>query len=66
MTTLTFDTLAYSKKLREAGFTEQQAEAQADALSGALKASASDLAAGRDIEAFAEKFIEAACLERAA
>lgn len=51
MTTLTFDTLAYSKKLREAGFTEQQAEAQADALSGALKASASDLAAGRDIEA---------------
>lgn len=29
---LAFDTLAYSKKLREAGFTESQAEAQAVAL----------------------------------
>lgn len=29
---LAFDTLAYSKKLREAGFTELQAEAQAEAL----------------------------------
>jgi len=27
-----FDTLAYAKKLKEAGFTEQQAEAQAEAL----------------------------------
>lgn len=27
-----FDTLAYAKKLREAGFTEGQAEAQAEAL----------------------------------
>jgi hypothetical protein len=32
VTALSFDTLAYSKKLREAGFTEQQAEAQATAL----------------------------------
>ncbi|MBT7069231.1 MAG: DUF1640 domain-containing protein [Verrucomicrobia bacterium] len=30
--TLTFDTLAYSKRLRQAGFTEQQAEVQAEAL----------------------------------
>lgn len=29
---LSFDTLQYSKKLREAGFTEQQAEVQAEAL----------------------------------
>lgn len=27
-----FDTLAYAKKLKKAGFTEQQAEAQAEAL----------------------------------
>lgn len=31
--TLTFDTLAYSKKLIAAGFTQQQAEVQAEALS---------------------------------
>ena len=28
----TFDTLSYARKLKAAGFTEQQAEAQADAL----------------------------------
>ena len=32
MSATTFDTLTYAKKLREAGFTEQQAEAQAEAL----------------------------------
>ena len=32
MVASTFDTLAYAKKLREAGFTEQQAEVQAEAL----------------------------------
>ena len=32
MTTLTFDTLACARKLEEAGFTRQQAEAQADAM----------------------------------
>jgi hypothetical protein len=32
MTTMIFDTLAYSKKLKEAGFTELQAEVQAEAL----------------------------------
>jgi len=31
MTTVTFDTLAYSKRLREAGFTEAQAEAHTQA-----------------------------------
>ncbi|MGD0280892.1 MAG: DUF1640 domain-containing protein [Dissulfurispiraceae bacterium] len=31
-TTAIFDTLQYAKKLKEAGFTEQQAEAQAEAL----------------------------------
>lgn len=31
MSAITFDTLAYSKKLRSAGFTEQQAEVAAEA-----------------------------------
>jgi len=31
MGTITFDTLAYAKKLRTAGFTEQQAEVAAEA-----------------------------------
>jgi folate-dependent phosphoribosylglycinamide formyltransferase PurN len=31
MSSITFDTLAYSKKLRSAGFTEQQAEVAAKA-----------------------------------
>jgi len=32
MTTTTFDTLQYAKKLKESGFTEQQAETQAETL----------------------------------
>jgi hypothetical protein len=32
MTSTTFDTLQYAKKLKQAGFTEQQAEIQAEAL----------------------------------
>ena len=32
MATITFDTLSYSKKLKAAGFTEQQAEIQAETL----------------------------------
>lgn len=31
MSTLTFDTLAYAKKLKQAGFTEEQAEVAAEA-----------------------------------
>ncbi|ODS30277.1 MAG: hypothetical protein SCARUB_04620 [Candidatus Scalindua rubra] len=31
MSTITFDTLAYAKKLKSVGFTEEQAEAQAEA-----------------------------------
>ena len=49
MTTLTFDTLAYAKKLKEAGFTEQQADAQTDALATVLKSGAGELATGRDL-----------------
>lgn len=35
MTTITFDTLKYAKRLKEAGFTESQAEAFAEALKDA-------------------------------
>ena len=38
MTTITFDSLGYAKKLEEAGFTRQQAEIQAIALREQLDA----------------------------
>lgn len=34
--TISFDTLAYAKKLIAAGFTQQQVEVQAEALAGIL------------------------------
>ena len=34
----TFDTLAYAKRLKAAGFTEEQAEIQAEALSDLVEA----------------------------
>ena len=50
MTTITFDTLAYVKTLREAGIEEKQAEAQAEALATVLKSGTADLATQRDVE----------------
>ena len=50
MTTLTFDTLAYVKKLREAGVVEQQAEAQAAALVSVLKETSGELVTQQDID----------------
>lgn len=41
-----FDTLAYAKKLKEAGFTEQQAEVQAEALRAVVDA---NLATKQDV-----------------
>ena len=43
MTTITFDTLKYSKALKDAGFTSSQAEGQAQALSEILEINFSDL-----------------------
>ncbi|MCX8017667.1 MAG: CCDC90 family protein [Rhodocyclaceae bacterium] len=48
MTTITFDTLKYAKKLKQAGFSEEQAEAQASALAEAV--SEIDVATKRDID----------------
>ncbi len=50
MNALTFDTLAYTKTLREAGIDEKQAEAQTIALVNVLKNSTDELATKADIE----------------
>ncbi len=47
MANTAFDTLTYAKKLKEAGFTEQQAETQAEALRAVVE---ENLATKRDIE----------------
>jgi hypothetical protein len=45
-----YDTLAYAKKLKEAGFTEQQAEVQAEALLSFLQEGAATKADLHDLE----------------
>ena len=55
MTTLTFDTLAYVKKLREAGVDEKQAEAQAVALAAVLKETSGELVTKQDIDRLSEQ-----------
>ena len=50
MTTITFDTLAYAKRLRDAGVPEPQAEAQAAALADALRQNAGELATKADLK----------------
>lgn len=47
MATIVFDTLAYAKKLRAAGVSEQQAEIQAEALAEIID---ENLATKRDIK----------------
>ena len=47
MATLTFDTHAYIKKLEAVGFTEEQAEVQAETLAGLIN---EQLATKQDIE----------------
>jgi len=55
MTTTTFDTLAYVKKLREAGVDEKQAEAQAVALAAVLKETSGELVTKQDIDRLSEQ-----------
>jgi len=55
MTTITFDTLAYVKKLREAGIEEKQAEAQALALAAVLKETSGELVTKQDIDRLSEQ-----------
>lgn len=51
MSAVPFDSLKYAKRLKEAGFTESQAEAQAEALADALRQGGRDLATKADIAA---------------
>jgi hypothetical protein len=55
MSAIAFDTLKYAKRLKEAGFTEQQAEAlasaQVDLIEANLATKVDILALKRDIEA---------------
>jgi hypothetical protein len=53
VTTTTFDTLMYAKKLKEAGFTEQQAEIQAEAIREIIE---NNLATKQDILDFKKDF----------
>jgi hypothetical protein len=46
---ITFDTLAFTKKLRAAGIPEDQAEAQAEALSDVLEVNLQDLTTKGDL-----------------
>lgn len=48
MATITFDTLSYAKKLKSAGFTDQQAEVQAEAMKELM---VSELATKADLQA---------------
>jgi hypothetical protein len=48
VSTITFETDAYVKKLKAVGFTEEQAEAQAEALAAIIEG---DLATKRDLKA---------------
>lgn len=47
MSAIAFDTLAYAKKLKSAGFTEEQAEIQAEALAELVN---EQLATKRDLQ----------------
>ncbi|MBF0134972.1 MAG: CCDC90 family protein [Magnetococcus sp. DMHC-1] len=49
MTTITFDTHAYIKELKAVGFTEEQAEVQANTLATIFKTSLDELATRRDL-----------------
>ena len=49
MTTLTFDTYAFIKRLKEAGVSEAQAEAHSDALKQFQQGSLDELASKRDL-----------------
>lgn len=59
MSTLTFDSLAYAKKLENAGFTREQADAQAETLSAAFSswetARMKELATKADLQLETEK-----------
>ena len=54
MTVTTFDSLAYSKKMKASGFTDQQAEGQAEALAEIIDG---ELATKTDLKILSYKII---------
>ncbi len=52
-TTHAFDTLIYARKLKKAGFTEKQADAQAEALASVVN---ENLATKQDIKKLGQEF----------
>jgi hypothetical protein len=50
MSVATFDTLRFVKKLKEAGVSEKQAEAEAEAISEVFEVTLSDIATKGDIK----------------
>jgi hypothetical protein len=49
MATIAFDTLKYSKRLKDAGVPDKQAEAEAEALAEVLEVKLEDLATKQDV-----------------
>lgn len=50
MSTITFDTLKFSNRLKAAGVPDKQAEAQAEAMADALEVNLKDLATKSDLQ----------------
>jgi hypothetical protein len=50
MSTITFDTLKFARRLKEAGVPEKHAEAEADALAEIFELHAKDLSAKGDLQ----------------
>jgi hypothetical protein len=50
MSTITFDTLKFARRLKEAGVSEKHAEAEADALAEVFELQSKDLATKGDLQ----------------
>ena len=55
MATITFDTLKYSKRLKDAGVPDKQAEAEAEALAEVLEVNLKDLATKEDLKTLEQR-----------
>jgi len=53
--TITFDTLKYSKRLKDAGVPDKQAEAEAEALAEVLEVNLKDLATKEDLKTLEQR-----------
>ncbi|MDR2208906.1 MAG: CCDC90 family protein [Azoarcus sp.] len=58
MNAITFDTLKYANRLKKAGFTPEQAEEQASALSEVLEVNLKELATKADIAMLRQEMVQ--------